>query len=528
MKTFRVFLSTVLLTACCSAFAQSTEKVDTVMIARIMKEGFERSQVMEIVSELTDIHGPRLTNSPGYQNAANYAKKTMESWGLSNVRFDTWDEEFGRGWSLKKFSLHTLGPVYFPVIAYPKAWSPGVKGTVQTDAVYLDVRSEGDLDKYKGKLKGKIVLFGSPVNVKPGFKPDASRFSDSTLLALANEGPEPPFDGRRFQQNSQAQQLNFAKWDFCMKEGAVAVLEPSPTSRLEDGTVLVSAATIPYPPGVPFTQRARAQSANAPKILPQVIVADEHYNRLIRQIRKGLPVKMELTMETEFTAAAPGFNVIAEIEGTDLKDEIVMIGAHLDSWHSGTGATDNASGSAVMMEAMRIIKSLGTKPRRTVRIGLWGGEEQGLIGSRNYVKRTYGQRLDKSAPYDSIRLTPAADKFSVYFNMDNGTGKYRGVYLQGNENVRPIFREWLKPFEKMGASTLTFSNTGGTDHLAFDAIGLPGFQFIQDPIEYSSRTHHTSMDLYDKLVEADLQQNAVMTAAFVWLAANRDAKIPRK
>jgi carboxypeptidase Q len=528
MKTFRVFFTFLFLTICLTSFAQGEEKVDTVMIAKIKKEGFEKSQVMEIVGQLTDIHGPRLTNSPGYQNAANYAKKTMESWGLSNVRFDTWDEEFGRGWSLKKFSLQTLGPIYFPVIAYPKAWTPGVKGIIQADAIYLDVKSEADLEKYRGKLKGKIVLLGEPVSVKPGFKPDAQRFNDSTLLAMSNQGPEPPFNPGRFQQNRQVQQLNFATWDFCMKEGAIAVLEPSPASRLEDGTVLVSAATIPYPPSVPMSQRVRAQSANAPKILPQVIVADEHYNRLVRQMQKGLAVKMELALETEFTNPGPGFNVIAEIEGTDLKDEVVMIGAHLDSWHSGTGATDNASGSAVMMEAMRIIQSLGTKPRRTVRIGLWSGEEQGLIGSRNYVKRTYGQRLDKRAPYDSIRLTPAAEKFSVYFNMDNGTGKYRGVYLQGNEKVRPIFRAWLKPFDKLGASTLTYSNTGGTDHLSFDAIGLPGFQFIQDPIEYSARTHHTSMDLYDKLVEGDLQHNAVMTAAFVWLAANRDQKIPRK
>ncbi|HMJ70216.1 MAG TPA: M20/M25/M40 family metallo-hydrolase [Cyclobacteriaceae bacterium] len=527
MKTFRLVCGILAFVTCVNAFAQ-TEKVDTVMISKIKKEGFDRSQVMEIVSQLTDIHGPRLTNSPGYQNAANYAKTTLQSWGLSNARLDTWDEEFGRGWTLKKFSLQALGPVYFPVIAYPKAWTPGIKGTIQTEAVYFDVKSEADFEKYKGKLKGKIVLFGAPVSVKPGFKPDASRFSDSTLLKLSNAGPEAPFDFSRFRQSAQAQQLTFARWDFCMKEGAIAVLEPSPTSRLEDGTVLVGSVTVPYAPGVPNSQRVRAASAAAPKVLPQVIVADEHYNRLIRQAQKGLPVKMELTLETEFTAPGPAFNVIAEIEGTDLKDEVVMIGAHLDSWHAGTGATDNAAGSAVMMEAMRIIQSLGTKPRRTIRIGLWSGEEQGLLGSRNYVKRTYGQRLDKSAPYDSIQLTPAAEKFSVYFNMDNGTGKYRGVYLQGNENVRAIFRDWMKPFEKMGATTLSFSNTGGTDHQSFDAIGLPGFQFIQDPIEYSSRTHHTSMDLYDKLVEADLKHNAVMTASFAWLAANRDQKIPRK
>jgi len=526
MKTPRLlsfFFATVV---SLNAFAQ-TEKVDTLMISKIKKEGLDKSQVMEIVNQLTDIHGPRLTNSPGYQNAANYAKSAMESWGLTNVKFDTWDEEFGRGWTLKKFTLQNLGPVYFPVVGYPKAWTPGIKGPVQTDAVYLDVKSEADLDKYKGKLKGKIVLFGAPVTVKPGFKADASRFSDSTLLRMSSAGPEPTRGGQ-FQQNRAEQQLAFAKWDFCMKEGAIAVLEPSPASRLEDGTVLVGSVALPYPPSVPQAQRVRAASAAAPKVLPQIIVADEHYNRMVRQVQKGLPVKLELALETEFTAPGPGFNVIAEIEGTDLKDEVVMIGAHLDSWHSGTGATDNAAGSAVMMEAMRIIKSLGIQPRRTIRIGLWGGEEQGLLGSRNYVKRTLGERLDKTQPYDSIRLKPAAEKFSVYFNMDNGTGKYRGVYLQSNEEVRPIFRAWLAPFEKMGASTLTYRNTGATDHVGFDAIGLPGFQFIQDPIEYSSRTHHTSMDLYDKLVEADLKHNAIVTASFAWLAANRDQKLPRK
>jgi Zn-dependent M28 family amino/carboxypeptidase len=275
-------------------------------------------------------------------------------------------------------------------------------------------------------------------------------------------------------------------------------------------------------------KRLRVYSANAPKILPQVMVADEHYNRMLRQLQKGIPVKVELTLEVEFTPVEKGFNILAEIPGTDLKEEVVMIGAHFDSWHGGTGATDNGAGSAVMMETMRILRTLGTNPRRTIRIGLWGGEEQGLLGSRSYVKRTFGERLDKTAPYDSIVLKPGAEKFSVYFNMDNGTGKYRGVYLQGNEAVRPVFRAWLKPFEKMGASTLTLDNTGGTDHLSYDAIGLPGFQFIQDPIEYSTRTHHTTMDVFDKAIEADLKQNAVITAAFVWTAANREGLIPRK
>lgn len=522
-----LLLSALGICAASMAFAQKPEKVDTTIISKIKKEGFERSQVMDIMSMLTDVHGPRLTNSPGYHKAAEYAKNTLTAWGVQNAHFDTWDEEFGRGWSIKKFSLQNLSPVYTSVIAYPKAWSPGIKGTVQAEVVYLDVNKEADLEKYKGKLKGKIVLFDKPVEVKPTFIPDGTRFDDSQLLQMANAGPEAGGPGG-FRMPMGGSNLPFAKWEFLQKEGALAVLEPSPTTREQDGTMLVSAATIPYAANVPFTDRVRAQSGKAPKVLPQIIVASEHYNRMVRQIQKGQIIKSELTYDVEFTPAAPGFNVIAEIPGTDLKDEIVMIGAHIDSWHAGTGATDNASGSAVMMEAMRIIKSLGISPRRTIRIALWGGEEQGLLGSRNYVKRALGERLDKTAPYDSIKLTAAGEKFSVYFNMDNGTGKYRGVYLQNNEAARPVFRAWLKPFEKAGASTLTYQNTGSTDHASFDAIGLPGFQFIQDPIEYRTRTHHTSMDVYDKTIEADLQHNAVITAVFAWLAANRDELFPRK
>lgn len=507
---------------------QSKEKIDTAMVSKIKDEGFNRSKVMEILSMLTDVNGPRLTNSPNYKKAADYAKSKLESWGVQNVHFDTWDEEFGKGWELKKFSLHALSPVYFPMIAYPKAWTPGIKGSVQAEAVYLDIKKEEDLNNYRGKLKGKIVLFSLPTPVKPGFVPDATRLNDSTLLQMANSGPTEANTGRRFSGAQEPQRLAFLKWDLCQKEGAIAVIEASPATRLEDGTLTVSAANVPYAADVPNDKRLRAYSANTPKILPQVVVAAEHYNRLVRQIQKGQTVKLELALETEFTPAGPGFNVIGEIPGTDLKDEVVMIGAHLDSWHSGTGTTDNAAGSSVMMEAMRILKAVGANPRRTIRIGLWGGEEQGLLGSRSYVKRILGERIDKSFPYDSFKLTPAAEKFSVYFNMDNGTGKYRGVYLQGNEAARAVFRAWLRPFEKLGAATLTSRNTSGTDHLSFDAIGLPGFQFIQDPIEYGTRTHHTSMDLYDKAVEPDLKHNAVMTAAFALFAANRDEKFPRK
>jgi carboxypeptidase Q len=528
MRLHHICLSFFLFFSILSSLAQDSEKIDTAIVSKIKKEGFEQSQVMKTLSMLTDVHGPRLTNSPNYHKAAEYVKRTLESWGLQNVHMDTWDETFGRGWELKKFSLQNLSPVYSPLIAYPKAWSPGVKGTIQAEAVYLDIKSESDIAKYKGKLKGKFVLFSLPTIVKPGFTPDASRLTDSTLLVMANSGASEANTGRRFQGAAEPQRLAWLKWQLCETEGVAAVLEASPSARLEDGTITVSAATVPYSADVPNEKRLRAYSANAPKILPQVVVSAEHYNRMVRQIQNGLSVKLELTLETTFTDAAPGFNVIGEIPGTDLKDEVVMIGAHLDSWHSATGTTDNAAGSVVMLEAMRIIKTLGSNPRRTIRIALWGGEEQGLLGSRNYVKRVLGERLDKSYPYDSIKLTAAAEKFSVYFNMDNGTGRYRGVYLQGNENARPVFRSWIKPFEKLGASTLTLRNTSGTDHLSFDAIGLPAFQFIQDPIEYGTRTHHTSMDFYDKAVESDLKNNAVITASFAWFAANRPSLFPRK
>ena len=525
----KIYILFILLCLSVWAYGQAYEPVDTVTINKIKQEGLQRSKLMNNLSMLTDVYGPRLTLSPNFKKAADYAKATLESYGLQNVQIDYWGEEFGRGWELKKFTLQSVEPMTTPIIAYPKAWTHGIKGTVTADAVYLEVKTEADLAKYKGKLKDKIVLFSAPVPVKPGFTADARRFNDSTLLAMSNAGtPAEGGQGGFGGPNREAQQLAFAKWDFCMKEGAIAVFEPSPAARLEDGTILVGAATIPYPPDVPQTSRARAQHANAPKTLPQVVVSDEHYNRMVRQIQQGRNVKLELSLETEFTPAAQGFNVTGEIPGSDLKDEVVMIGAHLDSWHAGTGATDNGAGSAVMMEAMRILKSVGAQPRRTIRVALWGGEEQGLLGSRSYVKRTLGERLDKATPYDSIVLKPAAQKFSCYFNMDNGTGKYRGVFLQANEAVRPIFRAWLQPFEKMGASTLTLRNTGSTDHVPFDAIGIPAFQFIQDPIEYSSRTHHTNMDVFDKVLEADLKHNAVITASFAWSAANRPGLLPRK
>lgn len=507
---------------------QVQEKIDTAIVGKLQREGNQRSQVMEVLRMITDIHGPRLTNSPGFHKSAEYARQKLDTWGVSNIHYDYWDENFGRGWSLKSFSLQVTEPVFFPVIAYPKAWSPGFKNPVKAEAIFLDVKTEEDLAKYKGKLKGKIVLFSMPNVVKPGFTPEATRLTDSLLLTLANAPASESNTGRRFTGAGAPQRFAYAKWQFCEKEGAIALLEASPGARSKDGTLMVGQAIVPYPPDLPFAKRKSSWHADAPKILPQVVVSSEHYNRMIRQIQQGMKVVLDLRIEAEFTPEAKGYNIIGEIPGSDLKDEVVMIGAHFDSWHAGTGTTDNGVGVAVMMEAMRLIKSLGISPRRTIRIALWGGEEQGLLGSRSYVKRTFGEWLDKAYPYDSLRATEAAGKFSVYFNSDLGNGKYRGIYTQGNEKAASIFRIWLRPFDKAGATTVTLKNITGTDHLSFDAIGLPGFQFIQDPLEYGSRTYHSNMDVFDKAVESDLKHNAVMTALFAWMAATREDRFPRK
>jgi Zn-dependent M28 family amino/carboxypeptidase len=318
-------------------------------------------------------------------------------------------------------------------------------------------------------------------------------------------------------------------------EGPAVVLE---TSRVGDGgTIFLGSATLSYPPNTPADQRKSVRDKDAPPVIPQLVVTVEHYNRIIRMLDKGVPVQLEVNLNARYhDQDLTGYNVIAEIPGTDLKDEIVMLGAHYDSWHSGTGATDNAAGSAVCLEAVRIIQTLGLKPRRTIRVALWGGEEQGLLGSRGYVSQHFGRRVggpqgnrqENPNAIPQFELKPAHEKFAGYFNLDNGTGKIRGVYMQGNEAVRPIFRAWLAPFKDMGASTLTISNTGGTDHLAFDAVGLPGFQFIQDTVEYDTRTHHSNMDVYDRIQADDMKQASIIMAAFVYNTAMRDKKLPRK
>lgn len=535
-------------------------------IERIKKEGLEHSEVMKTLSYLTDVIGPRLTASPAMKRANEWTRDKMTEWGLQNAHLEAWGP-FGRGWTLKRFSIQLLEPQCVPLIAYPKAWSPGLDGPIVGDVVYLDAKTESDLDKYKGKLKGAIVLTSPPRELKAHFDALGTRMTEKDLLELA-DAPEPLSPGqrraaaatgarggpagpgrRRF--DPAAMRLMRRKFQFLVDEGAAVAADPS--MQGDGGTLFVASATVPQPatgpgaapaggpgggPGAP--PRVSAYDKNPPKTIPQVVISAEHYNRMVRMIEQGEKLRMALEFGVQFhDEDAMAYNTIAEIPGTDLKDEVVMMGGHMDSWHSGTGATDNGAGVATAMEAARIIKVLNLKPRRTIRVGLWSGEEQGLFGSKAYVTEHFGEVEED--PYGEamslifgtprqtkIKTKPEYDKFCGYFNLDNGTGKIRGVYLEGNEGARPIFRKWLAPFRDAGAATLSISPTGGTDHMSFDAIGLPGFQFIQDRVEYETRTHHSNQDLFDRIQADDLKQASVIMAAFVYEAASRDEKLPRK
>jgi hypothetical protein len=526
-------------------------------IQRIKDEGMNRSQVMQTLSYLSDVIGPRLTASPGMKRANDWTRDQLTRWGLQNAHLEAWGP-FGRGWTLKRFSAQVTEPTAIPLIAYPKAWSPGLASPLTAEVVYFDARTEADFEKFKGKLNGKIVLTAPTRDVAAHFEALGTRLNEKELLTLA-DAPEPrPGGNRNFAGNPQfraAQELANAKMRFFQSEGAALLIDPS---RGDGGTMFVQSAQVPQLPRDPNATGPAGRGTppydkNAPKVTPQLILSVEHYNRIVRMLQAGEPVKMNVDLAVAWQDAdLMGYNTIAEIPGTDLKDEIVMLGGHMDSWHSGTGATDNAAGCAVAMEAVRIIQALGLKPRRTIRIALWSGEEQGLLGSRAYVAEHFGTLQNPAtsaapatggvnngmgggngngngAPAGPTLVTkPEYEKLSGYFNLDNGTGKIRGVYLQGNEGIRSLFRQWLAPFRDLGATTLSIANTGGTDHLSFDAIGLPGFQFIQDEIEYDTRTHHSNQDVFDRIQGDDMKQAATIMAAFIYQTAMRDEKLPRK
>lgn len=506
---------------------RAQESVNQAVIANIKTEGFQHSKAMDTLSWLSDVYGPRVKGTPNYKAAAEWSRARLAQWGLSNATLEAGGYT-GLGWTVERYSIEMIAPQYSRLLAAPLAWSPNTNGTVAGNPIVVEINTPEDCAKYKGKLKGAIVMNGRPA-AKPTahFEADARRFNDDALARAAqsiNPGqsilqgsvPGPYLDGRRASRERTTRRAAIAK--FFRDEGVAALLIPS---VWDSGWLL--ARTISMDAGG-FDMNAEIYNYPNPEFtVPTFVVAHEHYGRMLRLMEKNIPVKVELSLTANLNKAAGDANVIAELPGSDprLKDEIVMLGGHLDSWHLGTGATDNAAGCAVMMEALRILKAIDAKPRRTIRIGLWNGEEGGLYGSYAYVRQHFGDPT-------TLVLKPAHEKLSAYFNLDNGTGKIRGVYLQGNEAVRPIFAEWLKPFHYLGASTLAIQSVGGTDHLPFDYIGLPGFQFIQDEIDYETRTHHSNMDVYEAVQEDDLKQAAVVVASFAYHTAMRDEKLPRK
>jgi carboxypeptidase Q len=526
--TLLTLFSTALVVVFGVAFPQ--EKLDLDAANRIRDAALNHSQIMDMVGYLSDVSGPRLTGSPNLKRAEEYARDKLREWGLANAHLEAWGP-FGRGWSLEGFTANMLSPGFSPLIAYPKAWSPGTSGTVRGEVVFLDAKTTADLDKYKGKLKSKIVLFSPARHVDPLFDPPAQRQTDEDLLRLADA--EPPVDPRPFQFTSEqraAEELNYGKWRLIQSEGAAVVLQPS---FRDAGTVYVTAATVPYPPDVPFEKRVQAWDISKPVVTPQANVAAEQYNRIVRLVARGIAVQLEINIAARFYDDDPmSYNVIAEIPGTDLKDEVVMVGGCIDSWHAGTGATDNAGGAGTALEVIRILQSLSMKPRRTIRIGLWSAEEQGTRGSRAYVAAHFGRRID---PPDGqtgqarFEFEPEYEKFDAYFNFDYGTGRIRGIFLQGIEAARPIFRALLGPYKDLGASTLSIAGVGSTDHMSFNEIGLPGFQWIRDYMEgNNTRAPHTNMDTYDHVLEDDLKQSAAVAAFVIYDLAMRDERLPRK
>jgi hypothetical protein len=501
------------------------EKVDLETISRIRYEGFRDSKVMEFASGLMDSIGERLTGSPNMKRANEWTRDQLTAMGLSNAHLEPWGP-FGRGWANQYVNVRMTSPDVVPLLAYAKAWTPGTNGVITGKCVRANLEDKKDFDKYRGKLVGMIVILGPDPEVKPITEAPYKRFSDDDLAKISEyeiPGERPPFRMAEIAKRRQfVKDLN----QFLADEKVIAVIDHS-RGTAGGGTV--------------FVQSGGSYKLGETTTVPQLAMAAEHWSRIARLLRQKKDVTLELNVANTFYDDDPmQYDTIAEIPGTDKKDEVVMLGAHLDSWHAGTGATDNGAGTIVMMEAMRILKAIDIKPRRTIRIGLWSGEEEGLLGSQGYVEKHFGSRprMDEPGMKDmptllrreagEVTVKPEQARVSAYFNVDNGTGKIRGIYLQENAAVEPIFEAWMKPFKDLGMTTITMRNTGGTDHQSFDAVGIPGFQFIQDPIEYDTRTHHSNMDVYDRLQPEDLKQISVIVAGFVYDAAMRDQMLPRK
>ena len=509
------------------AVPHKPETVDLEFVTRLREEEFRHSEVMDIMSSLTDDIGPRLTGSPNMKRANEWTRDALAKYGLVNAHIEPWGT-FGRGWQYQFASVRMTSPDYMQFLALPEAWTPGTNGPVKAEVVHVVVATSADFDKYRGKLAGKIVALGETRVPDPIDKPLFRRESQEDLDKIAEYEIPPARPARNPQEFMQRFKLQKDLNQFLMDEKVAAVLKP--TRQPGDG-------------GTIFVQSGGSYTAGDPEGVPSVVLPIEHFGRVVRLLDKGKPVEVEVNVQANFlNDDLKAYNTIAEIPGTDpkLKDQIVMLGGHMDSWHSGEGATDNAAGVSVAMEAVRLLKELGVQPRRTIRIALWSGEEEGLYGSRGYVTEHFGGRPESTdpklkglpsflrPPAGPLQLKPEQKLISAYFNLDNGTGRIRGVYLQENEQVRPIFEEWIKPFRDLGMTTLSARNTGSTDHVSFDAVGIPGFQFIQDPMDYSTQTHHSNLDVYERIRPDDLKQASLIMASFVYNVAMRDEMIPRK
>jgi carboxypeptidase Q len=482
----------------------ATEPVNEDVVARLKVEGFQNSQVMETLSWLSDVYGPRLSGSDNLRKAGEWARDQMTRWGLQHAALELYDSPIFRGWSLQHFSIDMVEPQYMRIYGYPMAWSPATAAPLTGTPMVVTVKSKDDFDKYRGKLRGALVMNGRPDTANIGFQPEASRLTDAELDKQGHEiSPGEPASLKEEEEDfNKGLEKMVEILKFFQAEGVAAVITPS---------------------SIPEAVRVSGyydQKWQAP--FPSFVFSREHYGRIVRMLDKKVPVKLSLSINATFTDHVRGFNVVAEIPGSDpaLATQVVMLGGHLDSWHTATGATDNGAGCAVAMEAVRLIQTLGLKPRRTIKVGLWSGEEQDYFGSLGYVTKHFGN------PNSSER-TPEFERLAAYFNLDNGSGRIRGINLQGNEAARPIFEAWLRPFAYLGATTVTTLNTGGTDHMPFNAVGLPGFQFIQDPLNYETRAHHSSLDVYEEAVPDDLKQASVILATFAYHAAMRDEMLPR-
>jgi carboxypeptidase Q len=486
-------------------FAAQSEKPDLDMMNRIRFEGLKHSQVGQVLAYLSDVIGPRPTGSPEIARANQWAAAQMRQWGMDNVALEPY-EDFGVGWALRYVSAHLLEPHYAPLIAISVEWGSSTKGKIVGKPVYVDIRSKSDFAKYKGKLGGKIVLYQPPKPVPTHFTPDALRHDEASLAALA----ETPVRAAAPPDADYVRSFDDDLEDFFRAEGVGVLVSSSGAARREYGTVTARGVR-------------QARDPERPRPLPEVILAAEHYNRVHRIIEEFKePAKMEVEVRTEhYDKDLRGYNVVGEIRGMDKADEVVMLGGHIDSWSPGTGAADDGAGCAVSLEAARILKALKVRPRRTIRVVLWSAEEKGWVGSKAYVEKHFGDTTTMS-------LKPEYAKVAGYFNFDNGSGRIRGIYAQSNAAVKPIFEAWLEPFHDLGATHVVMRDTGGSDHGALDYIGLPAFQFIQDPLDYGTRVHHTNMDVFDHVSVEDLMQASVVMAAFVYNTAMREERLPRK